>query len=137
MNANVFLQFNGNCKEAFDFYSKATGCPLGMTMTYGDSPASDQTPPEMKDKVIYTQLTVGDSVVMGCDSPPQFFATPQGFNLCVGVDTDEDAERIFAGLSEGGHVVMPMEETFFATRFGMLKDKFGTPWMVIHTKMPG
>jgi PhnB protein len=82
-------------------------------------------------------MTVGDTVLMASDAPDGRYRKPQGFSVSLGVDAPADAERIFAELSEGGSVTMPMEETFFAARFGMLTDRFGTPWMVICEKRNG
>jgi PhnB protein len=89
-----------------------------------------QMPPEMRDKVMHVSLEAKGATLMGSDAPPDRFKPAQGFAVSVNVDTADEAERIFAALSEGATVGMPIQETFWATRFGMLVDRFGTPWMV-------
>jgi PhnB protein len=130
MKFNVYLHFKGDCAEAFAFYAKVLDQPTPSHFSYGESPMAGQTPPDMKDKVMHTRITVGDQTIMGSDTPPQMYAPMGGFTVNIGVDTPEEAERIFAALSEGAEVTMAMQETFWAKRYGMLKDKFGVPWMV-------
>ena len=129
MRANPYLTFNGNCKAAFELYAKVLGGTPEI-MTYGQSPAAEQTPKEQHDRVLHAHLKAGDVVLMGSDAPPQFFSQPQGFSVAIGGVTPEEAERIFRALSEGGMVKMPIAETFWAARFGMCVDRFGTPWIV-------
>ena len=130
MQLNPYLSFNGNCAEAFRFYQKALRGTIPMTMTYGESPMKDQTPPEFRDKVAHTRLIVGDAVIMGSDAPPGRYQKTQGITVAVAVDTAAEAERVFHALAEKGTVTMPIAETFWAVRFGMLTDQFGIPWMV-------
>ena len=130
MTLNPYLNFNGTCKEAFEFYQKVLGGQIVAMMTHGETPAAGHTAPEWQDKIIHARLVVGSAVLMGSDAPPQYFQPAAGMTVSIMVDTAEEAERVFAGLSEGGQIQMPMEETFWATRFGMATDKFGTPWMV-------
>jgi len=133
MQLNAYLHFNGNCDEAFKFYEQALGGKIEMRSTFGESPMAGQMP-AMKDKVVHARIRIGDQVLMGSDSPPERFSPPQGFSVSLGAKTPEEAERIFAALSTGGQVHMPMSESFFAHRFGMLVDKFGIPWMVVCQK---
>ena len=91
----------------------------------------------MRDAIIHARLIVGDAVLMGSDSPPQFYSAPGGFTNTLVVDTAEEAERLFVALSENATVTTPMEENFFAIRFGSLDDQFGMPWMVICEKSMG
>jgi PhnB protein len=130
MKINPYLAFDGQCKRAFQFYEKALGGKINFMMTMGESPMADQTPPEQRDRIMHASLSVDDQMIAGADAPPQHFSKPQGF--CVSVDVPEpaDADRIFNALSEGGKVQMPIQETFWAKRFGMLIDQFGQPWMV-------
>jgi PhnB protein len=130
MQLNPYLSFNGNCAEAFRFYQKALRGTIPMTLTYGESPMKDQTPPEFGDKVAHTRLIVGDAVIMGSDAPPGRYQKTQGITVAIGVDSAAEAERVFHALAEKGTVTMPIAETFWAVRFGMLTDQFGIPWMI-------
>lgn len=130
MRLNPYVTFNGNCAAAFRFYEKALGGKIAMTMTYGESPMADQTPPEMRNKVMHTRLISGELVLMGSDAPPERYSPSKGSMLALGVDTPQEAERLFHALAEKGTVTMPIAETFWAQRFGMLTDQFGIPWMV-------
>jgi PhnB protein len=91
---------------------------------------AEQTPPEKLDKIMHASLIVGDTVLMGSDAPPQFFEKPQGFSVSLVFDDAVEAEQIFNALAENGTVQMPIQETFWAARFGMVVDRFGTPWMI-------
>ena len=133
MQLNAYLHFNGNCDEAFKFYEQALGGKVEMRSTFGESPLADQMP-AMKDKVVHARIRIGDQVLMGSDSPPERYSPPQGFSMSLGAKTPEEAEKVFAALSAGGQVHMPMAESFFAQCFGMLVDKFGIPWMVVCQK---
>jgi PhnB protein len=130
MTINPYLNFNGNCAEAFKFYEKCLGAKILMMMTHGDSPMASQTPPGWKDKIMHARLVVDDQVLMGSDAPPDHFHTPQGFSIAIGAKEPAEADRIFSALSDGGSVSMPIQETFWARRFGMFVDKFGIAWMV-------
>ena len=136
MKLNTYLHFNGNCEEAFKFYEKVLGGKIVMSQSYGDSPAGAQSPDAMKKKIIHARIQIGDTLVMGSDSPPDRFSPPAGFSMSLSMPTVEEAEKRFAALGEGGQVHMPLMESFFAHRFGMLADKFGIPWMVICEKTP-
>jgi PhnB protein len=129
MKINTYLNFNGQCEEAFRFYAEVLGGQNLMMMKYAQSPAADQTTPAMADKVMHAQMTVGGQVLMGSDGPASSSRTA-GFAINVGVTDPAEAERIFHALAEGGHPHMPLAETFWAVRFGMLVDRFGIPWMV-------
>lgn len=130
MQINPYLSFNGKCAEAFTFYAQVLGGENVMMMTYGESPMAAQTAPEDKDRIMHARLKAGDMVLMGADAPPQFYQPAQGMVVSVSVDAPAEADRIFKALSENGTVKMPIQETFWAQRFGMLIDRFGTPWMV-------
>jgi PhnB protein len=136
MQLNAYLHFNGNCEEAFKFYEQATGGKIEMKSTFGDTPMAAQMP-AMKDKIVHVRLRIGDTVLMGSDAPPERFEKPQGFSLSLSAKTNAEAERLFHALSAGGQIHMPMAQSFFAERFGMLADKFGIPWMVICEKSAG
>jgi PhnB protein len=129
MKLNPYLSFNDECEAAFKFYEQCLGGKIDM-MTYGDSPMAEQTPPEKLDKIMHVSLKVGDTVLMGSDAPPGYFEKPQGFSVSLLFTDPVEAERIFYALAENGTVQMPIQETFWSPRFGMLIDRFGTPWMI-------
>ena len=128
MKIESYIFFTDQCAEAMRFYEKALGGKIEAMMKYGDSPAGPHNPPEMADKVIHARLVVGDAVLMASDGPEA--ESRKGFAVTLQVDTVAEADRLFNALSEGGTVTMPIGETFFSKRFGMLIDRFGVPWMV-------
>jgi PhnB protein len=130
MQSNTYLFFDGECKAAFKFYEQCLGGKIGDMMTYGDGPISEEIPSEQRDRIMHANLTVGGMVLMGSDTPPDGFEKPQGFSVHLQFDDLVKAERIFQKLAENGTVKMPFQETFWSTRFGMLVDQFGTPWMI-------
>ena len=130
MQLNPYLSFNGQCESAFNFYAQCLGGKTVMKLTYGETPMADQTPPGWRDKIAHMRLVVGDKILMGSDSPPDRYEEAKGMTVTIGVDDPAEAERIFHALAENGTVRMPIQETFWALRFGMLVDRFGTPWMI-------
>lgn len=130
MQLNPYLGFNGQCEAAFKFYEQCLGGQIEAMMTYGDSPMAEQTPSEWRNKIMHTQLNVGNTKLMGSDSPPGMFEEPKGFSVSLVINDLAEAERIFHALAENGAVQMPLQQTFWAERFGMVVDQFGTPWMV-------
>jgi PhnB protein len=130
MLLNPYLHYNGQCEAAFTFYEKCLGGKIAFKITYGESPMAAQTPSEFRGKIMHIRLIVGDKILMGSDAPAGRYEEPQGFSVSLGIETPEEAERIFKALSEKGKVIMPMEETFWAHRFGMMVDQFGIPWMI-------
>lgn len=130
MQLSTNLTFNGQCEAAFKFYEKCLGGKSQVMMTWGDSPMADQVSSEMRDKIIHTSLIVGESTLLGGDAPPDSYKEPTGFAVTIGIDDPAEAERLFNALAENGTIQMPLEETFWAARFGMVIDRFGIPWMV-------
>ena len=130
MQLNPYLTFNGQCESAFKFYEQCLGGKIVMMMTHGESPMSEQTAEEWRDKILHAQLTIGDIILMGSDAPPDYFEKPQGFSVNLQFEDVAEAERVFQALAEGGTVRMPLQETFWAKRFGMFVDRFGIPWMI-------
>lgn len=130
MQMNPYLVFNGQCETAFKFYEKCLGGKIEFMMTHGDSPMSEQVPAEWRSKIMHARMTLGGVNLMGSDAPPDRYEQPQGFSVSLGVKDPVEAERIFQELSQDGKVQMPIQKTFWAARFGMLVDQFGTPWMV-------
>jgi PhnB protein len=130
MILNTYLFFNGNCREAFEFYAPLFGGAIEAMLTHADTPAASQVPDEWRDKILHACLKIGDRLLMASDAPPQYAAAPAGFRVHVEIPDAEKAARIFAALTEGGRIMMPFEKTFWARRFGMVNDRFGTPWMI-------
>ena len=130
MQLNPYLMFNGQCEAAFKFYEQCLGGKIGAMMTYGDSPMAEQTPADWHHKIMHTSLIVGDRELMGADSPPEHYEAAQGFSVSININDPVEADRIFNDLAADGTVKMPIQKTFWAARFGMLVDQFGTPWMV-------
>jgi len=130
MQVNPYLFFNGNCEEAFKFYEKALGGKIEGMMTHGASPMAQHVPPNWQNKIIHARFVVGGQVLMGSDAPPDHYNQPKGFSVSLSVKQTADAERIFQALAEKGKVEMPIQETFWAVRFGLLVDRFGIPWMI-------
>lgn len=129
MQVNPHLSFNGKCEEAFRFYERCLGGKITVMLTYGESPAAAQTSPEGHNRIIHCTLSLGEQRLTGADVLPGHYEKPQGFSVFLNVDT-ADGERIFNELADDGTVQMPMQQTFWAERFGMVIDRFGTPWIV-------
>jgi PhnB protein len=127
---NPYLIFDGQCEAAFKFYEQCLGGKIEAMITNGNSPIVDQVPVERHNQILHARLVVGDQVLMGSDSPPEHYEKPQGFSVSLNIDAPAEAERIFNTLAEKGTVRLPLQETFWAARFGMLVDQFGTPWMI-------
>lgn len=131
MQVQPYLFFEGCCQEAIDFYRKAVGAEVVMQIAFKDSPVPTNQPPEAGDKIMHATLRIGESQVMMsdgmCNGKPGF----QGFSLSIMPPDDAEAARVFAALGDGGAVNMPLGKTFFASSFGMVKDRFGVTWMVM------
>jgi PhnB protein len=130
MQANAYLNFNGQCEEAFKFYAKCLGGKIENMMPHEGTPAAQHVPANWGKKIMHARLNLGDAVLMASDAPPGRYKKPEGFSVALQVKSPAEAERIFHALSEKGTVQMPIQETFWAARFGMLVDQFGIPWMV-------
>jgi len=131
MQIDPYLNYNGNCEEAFRFYEKTLGGKIEMLMKYSQAPAGGgPTPPGFENKVMHVRMSVGKQIIMASDAPPGHFAPMQGFNVSLMFDKLAEAERVYNALADGGKVMMPFAQTFWAERFGMVTDRFGTPWMV-------
>jgi len=130
MQVNPYLSFKGDCEAAFKFYEQCLGAQPGPIFRYAGSPMADQAPAGWSDKVMHGSITIGGQTLMGSDVAPDQYEEPKGFSLSIHVKSVTDAERVFQELAEGGRVVMPLEKTFWAARFGMFVDRFGVPWMI-------
>jgi PhnB protein len=124
------LVFAGQCEAAFTFYERCFRAKIVTMLTYGKSPMADQAPPEWREKIYHATLTFGDNVLMGGDPVPEQYEPPQGFSLLLDIDDSVDAERIFHALAENGTVRMPIQQTFWAARFGVVLDQFGIHWAI-------
>ena len=132
MKMNTYVNFDGKCAEAFRYYEKHLGAKIGMMMTHGQAPDQTRINPDWRDAVLHARISIGGTELMGADIP---HAEPmRSAYLTLGMESDSEAERVFSVLSDGGKVLMPMEETFFASRFGQVRDRFGMNWMIVHER---
>jgi PhnB protein len=130
MRANPYLTFDGTCEEALGAYAKILGGETVFMMPFAGSPVAGSTPAEWGKKILHARFVFGDNVLMACDAPPGRFQKTQGIMVTLNIDDPAEAERVFNALAEGGAITMPLAETFWAIKFGMLTDRFGTPWMI-------
>lgn len=138
MQISPHLNFEGQCEEAFRFYAECLGGEITTLMRYDDADLAGQAPDGWGKKIAHATLAFGDrkglmpheSRLTGADAPPEHYRKPQGFSVLLGLTDASEAERIYNALAEGGTVQMPLGETFWAVRFGMVVDRFGTPWMI-------
>lgn len=137
MYLHTYLNYGGNCEEAFRFYEEHLGARLIGVMRHGEAPGPGNTPPEWHGKVLHARLEIGGTALMGADIPPDRFQPMRSAYLSLTFDSSAEVERIYALLTENGQVFMPLAETFFAHRFAMLRDRFGTSWMLLHPKPQG
>jgi PhnB protein len=127
---DVYLFFDGSCAEAMRFYERTLGGKLSL-MTHAESPMAAQTPPGSANRILHARLELDGHVLMASDSMVGHpYEGMKGFSLSLTYPTAADAQRVFDALVPGGKVTMPMQKTFWAEGFGMLVDRFGTPWMV-------
>jgi PhnB protein len=124
------LIFDGCCEEAFRFYAAVLGGEVVTLLRYGDSPLASRVPEAWRGRIAHATLTAGWVTLSGGDAMPESYQKPQGMAVLLNIETTAEAERIFAELVEGGTVTLPLQESFWAQRFGMLTDRFGTPWMI-------
>ena len=136
MNIQPYLSFEGRAQEAIDFYKSALGATVDVIMHFKDAPPEMQAQmsPDSKDKIMHAAFHVGDTQVMASDGHCSGKASFSGVTLTLNAASNGEAEKLFGALGKGGQVTMPMSETFFAHRFGMVADKFGVNWMVLNPK---
>ena len=131
MQVQPYLFFEGRCQEALDFYRQALGAEVTALMRFKESPDPGMCSPGSLDKVMHMSFRIGDTTLLAsdgrCTGQPNF----QGISLSLTVPNDSEAERLFASLADGGQVQMPLTKTFFSSRFGMVADRFGVPWMIV------
>jgi PhnB protein len=135
MKLHTYLNFGGNCREALQFYEKHLGGKIIYIMTQAEAPGATDVPPERANDILYANMSIGQTQLMASDVPPEVNYQPmRSAYLSLSLDSTEEAERIYNVLSEGGEIFMPIQETFFAHRFAMLRDRFGANWMVLHER---
>lgn len=134
MKLNTFLNYGGNCEEAFRFYEQHLGGKITAMMRRSEAPDGTGDWPGWETTIQFASIEFGGSELMASDVPPGRFQPMRSAYLSLGVETSEEAERIYRLLAEGGQIFMPMAETFFAPRFAMLRDRFGTSWMILQQK---
>lgn len=132
LKLDIYVNYPGHCEEAFRFYEQNIGGRIVSMMKHGDLPPNPNIPENWKNAILHARMEIGNTVLMGADIPK---AEPmRSAYLTLRFDTEAEAERVYGVLSEGGEIFMKMEETFYATRFAMLRDKFGTSWMLLCEK---
>ena len=131
MQVQAYLTFDGQCEEAINFYKKAVKAEVVHKHYFKEAPDQNMITPENAGKIMHAMLRVGENTFMLSDGQCSGKASFDGFNMNVMTETETEAEKIFSALSDGGQITMPMSPTFFAARFGMLKDRFGVSWMIM------
>ena len=130
MKLNPYLTFNGTCEQAFKAYAKILGGELVAMIPHEGTPAAEHVSTDWRKKIVHARLATDGTVLMGSDAPPDRYQPMQGFSVTLNIKEPAEAERVFNALADGGSVRMPLGETFWATKFGMVTDRFGTPWMI-------
>jgi len=130
MLINPYLTFNGNCEAAFAHYAEVFKTPVKMLMRFKEMPGEQKIPEGWENKIMHASIEMDGARLMGSDRADAHYQKPQGMVVSVNVATPEEAERIFGELAEGGEITMPIAETFWAHRFGMLTDAYGIPFMI-------
>ena len=129
MKLDIYVNYRGTCEQAFRFYQQHLGGKITGMVKHGEQP-NPNIPADWKEKVLHGRIEIGDVVLMGADVPS---AEPmRSAYLTLTLDTEAETERVYALLTDGGEIFMKMEKTHFANRFAMLRDKFGTSWMLLH-----
>ena len=129
MDLHTYLNFGGNCEEAFRFYEQHLGGKILSLLHHGEMAGLAHTPPDWKGKVLHARMELGGSILSAADIPT--FQPMRSAYLTLTLDSAPEAERVHALLAEGGEIFMPLQETFFAERFSMLRDRFSTSWMIL------
>jgi PhnB protein len=134
MQLHTYLNYGGNCEQAFRFYEQQLGGKITFLMRHGEQPGPSQLPAEWNGKILHARLSLGGTDLLGADIPPDRFQPMRSAYLTLTLASTDEAERVYALLTDGGEIYMPIAETFFAHRFAMFRDKFGTSWMLMHPK---
>ena len=137
LTPQIYLSFNGDCEAAFRYYAEHLGGTIQGLFPYAGSPEAAKAPPGWETKVMHGSLKVGDIVINGADvTPASVYEWPQGFQLFLEPEDPAEAERLFAALAAGGTVEMPLQQTFWSIRFGVVRDRFGIPWSINCAQAP-
>ena len=134
MKLYTYLNYGGNCRQAFEFYAEHLSGRITEVTTHGEQPEAGKVPADWKNAVLHARMEIGDTILLGADIPPDRFQPMRSAYLTLRLDSAEEAERLYTILSDGGQIFMKMAETPFASRFAMLRDKFGTSWMLLHER---
>jgi PhnB protein len=133
MKLHPYLNYGGNCEQAFRFYEQHLGGKITMMMTHAQQPGPSNVPADWQNAILFARMTIGDTELLGNDVPPDRFQPMRSAYLSLTVASAQEAERIYSLLSDG-QIFMPLQETFFAARFAMLRDKFATSWMILNER---
>jgi PhnB protein len=130
MQLITHLSFDGQTAEALRYYQHCLGGEISVMMTYAESPLAEMVSSDWRDKILHATFTFSGQTLMASDPPPDQYQTPQGFSIALNLDDPAEADRLFNTLADGGEILMPLTETFWALKYGIFVDRFGTPWMV-------
>jgi PhnB protein len=130
MEMSPYVNFNGQCEAAFKFYEECLGAELGPVFRYGGTSLADRVPADWNDKIMHASITIGGQLLQGADVAPSEYEEPKGFSLSLQMKRTAEADRVFPLLAQNGKVVMPLEKTFWAARFGVVIDRFGVRWLI-------
>ena len=130
MRLNAYLLFKGQCEDAIAFYQSVLGGEVKAMLKVAGTPAEPHFPPESKNDILHACLSLDNMDILASDCPPSMFEKMRGASICINLEDEKESERIFAALSDGGEITMPMAATFFAKKYGQFVDRFGTRWMV-------
>jgi len=131
---HTYLNYGGTCEEAFKFYESHLGGRITMMMRHGEQPDPRNVPAGWERAILHARMDLGGTELLGADIPPDRFQPIRSAYLTLTLDSDQEADRVYALLADGGQIFMQMQDTFFASRFAMLRDRFGTSWMLLHPK---
>ena len=130
MQLTPYLNYDGTCEAAFRFYAEALGAEIEAMFTHATVPTGCEIPGDWGNRIMHARIRKGNAVLMGSDCPPGRYEKPQGAYVSLHVEDPAEADRLFQTLSEGGEIQMPIQQTFWAVRFGMFVDRYGIPWMI-------
>ena len=134
LNPRIGLPFDGRCEAAFQFYERCLNGKIAFMLRCGESPMAKDAPAECSGKILHARLEIGDTAILGADAVPESYQSPRGFSFMLSVDDPAETERVFSALSENGTVRMPLQETFWSPRFGVVTDQFGIQWDIQYEK---
>lgn len=137
MQLHTYLNYGGNCEEAFKFYESHLGGRITMMMRHGEQPDQRNVLRGWERAILHARMDLGGTELLGADIPPDRFQPIRSAYLSLTLDSDQEADRVYALLADGGQIFMAMQDTFFASRFAMLRDRFGTSWLLLHPKPQG